>query len=108
MSSAVLILAFGFVVLAGGRLLGSRSGARDIHKRGSQVAQDGQLRRNANRVRGPRAVSSLTLASVPVAAIDETKHFKLIGTTGTGKSTAIRELLGGALDRGDRAVFTDP
>jgi type IV secretory pathway TraG/TraD family ATPase VirD4 len=50
----------------------------------------------------------LKLAGVPVAAIDETKHFKLIGTTGTGKSTAIRELLGGALDRGDRAVFTDP
>jgi type IV secretory pathway TraG/TraD family ATPase VirD4 len=40
--------------------------------------------------------------------LDETKHFKLIGTTGTGKSTAIRELLGGALERGDRAVVTDP
>jgi type IV secretory pathway TraG/TraD family ATPase VirD4 len=39
---------------------------------------------------------------------DETRHFKLIGTTGTGKSTAIRELLRGALARGDRAVITDP
>jgi type IV secretory pathway TraG/TraD family ATPase VirD4 len=102
------MLAFGFVVLVGGRLLGSRSRASDIHKRGSQVAQDRRLRRNANRVRSPQAASSLKLAGVPVAAIDETKHFKLIGTTGTGKSTAIRELLGGALDRGDRAVFTDP
>ena len=36
------------------------------------------------------------------------KHFKLIGTTGTGKSTAIRELLGAALARGDRAVIADP
>ena len=40
--------------------------------------------------------------------MDETKHFKLIGTTGTGKSTAIRELLGAAIARGDRAVFADP
>jgi type IV secretory pathway TraG/TraD family ATPase VirD4 len=43
---------------------------------------------------------------VPVE--DETKHFKIIGTTGTGKSTAIRELLNGALARGDRAVIADP
>ena len=39
---------------------------------------------------------------------DETKHFKLIGTTGTGKSTAIQEMLNGALARGDRAVIADP
>ena len=36
------------------------------------------------------------------------KHFKFIGTTGTGKSTAIRELLEAALRRGDRAVIADP
>ncbi|MGH8230816.1 MAG: type IV secretion system DNA-binding domain-containing protein, partial [Steroidobacteraceae bacterium] len=39
---------------------------------------------------------------------DETKHFKFIGTTGTGKSTAIAQLLDGALRRGDRAVIADP
>src|SRR5256885_8879055 len=37
-----------------------------------------------------------------VTPADEVKHFKLIGATGTGKSTAIRELLGAALARGDR------
>jgi type IV secretory pathway TraG/TraD family ATPase VirD4 len=51
---------------------------------------------------------SLTLAGQAVALDNETKHFKIIGTTGTGKSTAIRELLGGALRRGDRAVLADP
>jgi type IV secretory pathway TraG/TraD family ATPase VirD4 len=50
----------------------------------------------------------VTLAGIAVAALDETKHFKFIGTTGTGKSTAIRELLGAALARGDRAIFADP
>jgi type IV secretory pathway TraG/TraD family ATPase VirD4 len=50
----------------------------------------------------------LRFGGVPISALDETKHFKLIGTTGTGKSTAIHELLGAALARGDRAVIADP
>ena len=63
---------------------------------------------------GPGAVRSilnpkgLTLADEPVSEADDTNHFKMIGTTGTGKSTAIRELLTGALARGDRAVIADP
>lgn len=66
------------------------------------------MQRRTIRVRRDRTAASLMLAGVAVAAMDETKHFKLIGTTGTGKSTAIRELLAGALERGDRAVITDP
>jgi Type IV secretion-system coupling protein DNA-binding domain len=58
--------------------------------------------------RDPLSPHTLSLAGIPVPPLDETKHFKLIGTTGTGKSTAIRELLGGALRRGDRAVIADP
>jgi len=54
------------------------------------------------------ARDALTLAGFPVTSEDEVKHFKLIGATGTGKSTAIRELLGAALARGDRAVIADP
>src|SRR6202035_584932 len=50
----------------------------------------------------------VTLAGIAIPQADETKHFKLIGTTGTGKSTAIRELLACAIARGDRAVFADP
>jgi hypothetical protein len=50
----------------------------------------------------------ITLAGVPLALEDETKHFKLIGTTGTGKSTAIREILSAALARGDRVMIADP
>ena len=49
-----------------------------------------------------------TLAGIRIAYEDETKHFKFIGTTGTGKSTAIREILSAALARGDRAVIADP
>jgi type IV secretory pathway TraG/TraD family ATPase VirD4 len=56
----------------------------------------------------PHPRSGLTVAGLPVYPEDETKHFKMIGTTGTGKSTAIRELLAKALERGDRAVIADP
>jgi hypothetical protein len=55
-----------------------------------------------------RDAHAITLAGLPVAAQDETKHFKIIGATGTGKSTAIGEMLGTALERGDRAVIADP
>jgi type IV secretory pathway TraG/TraD family ATPase VirD4 len=91
-----------------GCLIASKSKSPDVHKRGSQVARDRRVQRRTIRVRRDRTAASLRLAGVAVAAMDETKHFKLIGTTGTGKSTAIRELLAGALERGDRAVITDP
>jgi type IV secretory pathway TraG/TraD family ATPase VirD4 len=73
------------------------------HKRGTLLEEF-----NAKISRKILKPNGLTLAGLPVAPADETKHFKMIGTTGTGKSTAIRELLTGALERGDRAVIADP
>ena len=88
----------------GGRLLGRRP--REAIKRGVEVVR---ARGSAQRwTRSPAARRRLTVAGVDIPALDETKHFKFIGTTGTGKSTAIRELLGGAVARGDRAVIADP
>jgi type IV secretory pathway TraG/TraD family ATPase VirD4 len=94
---AIVFAAVGYTA---GRVLAARrwpSAAR--HRRGA-IVTDGRCRR--------RSVRLLTLAGLPVAPADETKHFKLIGTTGTGKSTAICELLRAALARGDRAVIADP
>ena len=56
----------------------------------------------------PTSADAVTLAGISIPRRDETKHFKLIGTTGTGKSTVIREILTAALARGDRAVVADP
>ncbi len=81
---------------------------RDTHKRGARVVRS---RRAWCRLASWTSVPGgdpVRLAGVPIEPLDETKHFKLIGTTGTGKSTAIRELLRRALERGDRAVITDP
>jgi len=98
---------------AAGRLV-TPSGAQSAqHQRGAVVA-DAQHPSQRQRERrdapgaAPVRVDELTLAGESVPRADETKHFKLIGTTGTGKSTAIAELLSGALQRGDRAVIADP
>jgi type IV secretory pathway TraG/TraD family ATPase VirD4 len=100
---AVLAVAL-FVAVA----LSRRSSAREAHKRGARILDGRVAQRRAARLRLLRSEPPLTIAGVPIAPCDEVKHFKLIGTTGTGKSTAIRELLATALDRGDRAVITDP
>ena len=84
---------------ATGRWL-ARGSATATHRRGALLAP---APRAAARVR-----AGLTLGGVALQEADESKHFKLIGTTGTGKSTAIQELLGGALARGDRVVVADP
>ena len=68
--------------------------------------QTAKLRKQARRL--PPAQMPLTVAGVAVSLEDEFKHFKFLGTTGTGKSTVMRELLHAALYRGDRAVIADP
>jgi type IV secretory pathway TraG/TraD family ATPase VirD4 len=95
-----LAAAFGY---SGGRVLAEDSPRDKTHQRGTLV-----LEQSADSPRRNGRSSGITLAGRAVPEHDETKHFKLIGTTGTGKSTAIRELIGRALERGDRAVIADP
>jgi type IV secretory pathway TraG/TraD family ATPase VirD4 len=95
-------------MLAAALGLARRRQPLDTLKRGARVAHGRQMRRLVRRRRRQlRAGTPLLLAGVPLTPSEETRHFKLIGTTGTGKSTAIAGLLAGALARGDRAVITD-
>jgi type IV secretory pathway TraG/TraD family ATPase VirD4 len=90
-------------MLVGLATSGSRGDAR--LKRGTEIREPRRVTRYRRRPRRPDAIA---FAGMPLNAMDETKHFKLIGTTGTGKSTAIREILQSVLDRGDRAIIADP
>jgi type IV secretion system coupling TraD/TrwB family protein len=96
----------------GGRWLARPSAGEQGYVRGATVitAEEAAAQRTSWRGRGRERGASMevTLAGIPIPVADETKHFKLIGTTGAGKSTAITELLSGALRRGDRAVIADP
>src|SRR5579862_7104414 len=105
-SKALLVVLGSLVILA--IVLTRRFTSRDIHKRGARTIAASRGVRTVQCLLRRTGGDALTLAGVQIAPLDETKHFKLIGTTGTGKSTAIRELLRRALDRGDRAVIADP
>lgn len=106
----------GLLGYGGGRVLAAPSRDRGGYIRGTTVLDAQEVaEHSASRARGrARGASSksrqtgITLAGVAIPAADETKHFKLMGTTGAGKSTAIAELLSGALRRGDRAIIADP
>jgi type IV secretory pathway TraG/TraD family ATPase VirD4 len=93
-------MTIGFI---GGRTFAQASTMREPkHRRGAVVSKV-----PVEKIQVHAAVP-LTLAGVSIPPADETKHFKIIGTTGTGKSTAIRQLLSAALSRGDRVVVADP
>jgi type IV secretory pathway TraG/TraD family ATPase VirD4 len=94
---------------ATGRVLSRPARASEQRQRGSLVREETAPECESAPVRQrSRSRGAVTLAGIEIPSLDESKHFKLIGTTGTGKSTAIRELLGAALARGDRAVIADP
>ncbi len=97
---------------AGGQSLARGADEAKVHQRGSVVAPAAQASRSretgGDTSKAAERTEAITLAGLAVPALDEAKHFKLIGTTGTGKSTAIREILSHALARGDRAVIADP
>jgi hypothetical protein len=96
---------------AGGQVAAEDVSHPKMHQRGAVVADD-RARQDATKGRDPRRErphdQQITLAGTAIPIGDEPKHFKLIGTTGTGKSTAIQEIMTTALARGDRAVIADP
>ncbi len=104
------VLAAGTIVAIAAvvRLCAVPRASREAHRRGAVVRAPRWTRRHTRRRHRIREGAPVRLGGAVLRPEEETRHFKLIGATGTGKSTAIRELLRGALRRGDRAVITDP
>jgi type IV secretory pathway TraG/TraD family ATPase VirD4 len=109
LASVIFIMFGGF---AGGMYWAARGQPlKATHGRGAVVFEGADAQRQVRWLKSEAkrgADAHLTLAGVAVPFEDETKHFKFMGTTGSGKSTVMRELLAGALNRGDRAVIADP
>jgi type IV secretory pathway TraG/TraD family ATPase VirD4 len=79
--------------------------------RGSQVVERSELLPYAQRWAGAmknRRGTPITLADVPIPPALERLHFLIGGTTQSGKSVTITEMLASALARGDRVVVADP
>ena len=82
--------------LIAGRRLATPRGATGLeHRRGAMVtaapphsARPRSLALRWRSRKGSAHGGGITLAGVPIALEDETKHFKIIGTTGTGKAAS--------------------
>jgi hypothetical protein len=73
------LMLFGYL----GGLAAARRREDLTHKRGTRIEDGTRLQRKRRRRR--RGTESLTLAGIAIPPLDENKHFKMIGTTGTGK-----------------------
>ncbi|AJR24755.1 type IV secretion system DNA-binding domain-containing protein [Sphingobium sp. YBL2] len=71
---------------------------------GTQVVDEKQLARLTGRQADAR---TLSIGRVPIPARLETRHMAMIGTTGSGKTTALRQLLDGIEARGEAALVYD-
>lgn len=111
-TSLIVALAVGFVAaialiavtFAGSRSAFSGAPYRKLLRGPLMVTQSALARRT--RERGKQQV---TIAGVPMPTQAESRHLVLVGATGVGKSSYLRELLWSIMQRrGDRCVIVDP
>lgn len=85
-------------VLEGERVL------ETIQVRGNKVVSASDV---AELVRDRSSSRSVTIGGIPIPEADEARHFLMAGATGTGKTTAIWELLDQVERRGEHAFVHD-
>jgi type IV secretory pathway TraG/TraD family ATPase VirD4 len=71
---------------------------------GTRVTTEKQL---AKLTGGEADSRALAIGTVPIPAKLETRHMAMIGTTGSGKTTALRQMLDGIETRGEAALVYD-
>lgn len=74
--------------------------------RGTEVFED--MLNTEDEIRKSLSDSKICFAGVTIKPSSESRHFVAIGTTGSGKSTAINEVLFTSKARGDRHIISDP
>lgn len=72
--------------------------------RGSQLVSAKKLARMTTE----KNQKQITIAGVPIPIDAEPRHLLISGSTGTGKSVGITEMIGGIIRRRDRAIIIDP
>ncbi len=86
-----------------------------LKKRGEQQTETKQLRGDViadwqkvkKQIEKSKKVSDITLSDLPMPKDFECRHLLIHGTTGSGKSVCIRELLDQIRKRGDKAIIYD-
>lgn len=98
-------IGFGLCILLGWamRESGSRAGADRVIS-GSVIVSERSLRKLTKRASN---AASLHIATVPIPTPFECRHFALLGTTGSGKTTVLRQMLDAIESRGEPALVYD-
>lgn len=94
----------GLLLLRGVRARRRERALRDRVIAGTRVTTEKQLAALTAAEAGARA---LAIGSVPIPSRLETRHMAMIGTTGSGKTTALRQLLDRIEARGEAALVYD-
>jgi len=76
--------------------------------RGARIVSGKELATKTRTKPSKHVLAQINIAGVPMPLVCESNHLLLAGSTNTGKSTAIDELLHCALARGDRLIVVDP
>ena len=104
---AVLGFLAGLVVTWGIRRAMSQQGVATFGDRvlgGTRLVSQNELAARVQALTGPDA---LRIGPVPVPRRIETRHFAFLGTTGSGKTTVLRQMLDGIEARGEAALVYD-
>ena len=94
----------GLILLRGVRAQRRERALRDRVIAGTQVTTEKKL---AKLTRAEAGTDALAIGTVPIPARLETRHMAMIGTTGSGKTTALRQMLDGIETRGEAALVYD-
>ncbi|WP_062769151.1 type IV secretion system DNA-binding domain-containing protein [Sphingopyxis terrae] len=94
----------GLLLLRGVRARRRERALRDRVIAGTLVTTEKQLAALTAAEAGSHA---LAIGSVPIPSRLETRHMAMIGTTGSGKTTALRQMLDGIEARGEAALVYD-
>ena len=78
--------------------------ARERHLRGAKLGDHQEIKKELKK---RKAVSKIKLGGVPIVAGYENRHFFLHGTTGSGKTQCISQLLDYARENNQRAIILD-
>lgn len=95
---------FGFSVIPGIKLALDKRTPTEKHERGARIDSATQV---AAIIKKEKKKADVMLGGVPIPVDTEPYHFMIAGSTGSGKSVAIRTLLDSLKDRGDTAIIVD-
>lgn len=96
-----MLLCFGFAIWIRGE---GKEAARDRYITGTRIVAERAL---AKLTRKATNASSIRIASVGIPKWLECRHFALLGTTGSGKTTVMRQMLDQVEARGEPALVYD-